>query len=448
MTSSRAAAADQDARFPGDPPVNVNSKGSHVGANPEHKADLAQGQSDGVRWIGREPAAFEPVVPLKPAPAPVAEGGSSARARLIAVGVAALVVAVVGGILWYGKTPDVPPGAKTGQSTPLVSVMSPGVTSVSSNVTFTGTIAARYDMPIGIEGDAGRIVAVYVEAGDRVKRGQLLARIDESVWQPQVNRLAASLEQARAQAALSAAEYRRAAAVESAGALSAEEIEKRKAQSVTDAASVKVAEAMLAEARARLERTRVVAPTDGIVLTRRAEVGQTASPGGDALFRLAASGEIEMKGQVAEQDMAVLKVGQTASVHLVGTTRVFDGRVRLLGAVIDTQTRLGDIRISLKPDPALRPGAFAQGAVLVNTAERPVLPQTAVLSDARGAYVFLISADNKVERRDVQVGGTISSGIIISKGLTGKERIVATAAAFLREGESVNVAPPPGAASS
>jgi len=57
---------------------------------------------------------------------------------------------------------------------------------------------------------------VYVEAGDHVKRGQLLAKIDESVWQPQVNRLAASLEQAKAQAALSAAEYRRAAAVESA----------------------------------------------------------------------------------------------------------------------------------------------------------------------------------------------------------------------------------------
>ena len=135
--------------------------------------------------------------------------------------------------------------------------------------------------------------------------------IDESVWQPQVNRLAASLEQARAQAALSAAEYRRAAAVESAGALSAEEIEKRRAASVTDAANVKVADAMLAEAQARLTRTRVVAPTDGTVLTRRAEVGQTASPGGDALFRLASGGEIEMRGQVAEQDMALLTVGQT-----------------------------------------------------------------------------------------------------------------------------------------
>jgi RND family efflux transporter MFP subunit len=309
-------------------------------------------------------------------------------------------------------------------------------------VTFTGTISARYDMPIGIEGDTGRIVGVYVEAGDHVRRGQLLAKIDESVWQPQVNRLAASLEQAEAQAALSAAEYRRAKAVESAGALSAEEIEKRRALSVTDAASVKVAAAMLAEAEARLARTRVVAPADGVVLTRRAEVGQTASPGGEALFRLASGGEIEMRGQVAEQDMAVLSVGQPAAVHLVGSAQPFDGRVRLLGAVIDPQTRLGDIRIALKPDPALRPGAFARGSVSVNKAERPILPQTAVLSDSKGAYVFLVGADNRVERRDVQVGGTISAGIIITKGLRGDERVVTTAAGFLREGEKVNTAPP------
>src|SRR3977135_4557791 len=97
---------------------------------------------------------------------------------------------------------------------------------------------------------------VYGAAGGRRKRGHLLAKSDESVWQPQVNRLAASLEQAKAQAALSAAEYRRAAAVASAGALSAEEIEKRRALSLTDAANVKVAAAMLAESEARFNRTR------------------------------------------------------------------------------------------------------------------------------------------------------------------------------------------------
>jgi HlyD family secretion protein len=411
-----------------------------VGANPEAKSPIS-GHPEAVRWIGRDPASLETIVPLIPTQtsAPT-EGGT--RSRWIAAGAVLAILAVVALILWRGQTADPAIAALANQQTiPLVSVSSPGVTPVTSTVTFTGAIAARYDMPIGIEGDAGRIVAVYVEAGDRVKRGQLLAKIDESVWQPQVNRLAASLEQARAQAALSAAEYRRAAAVESAGALSAEEIEKRRAQSITDAASVKVAEAMLAESQARLNRTRVIAPTDGIVLTRKAEVGQTANPGGDALFRLASGGEIEMRGQVAEQDMSVLTVGQPADVRLVGSAQPFEGRVRLLGAIIDPQTRLGDIRIALKPDPALRPGAFARGTVTVNKAERPVLPQTAVLSDLKGTFVYVIDGENRVERRDVQVGGTNSAGIVITKGLTGTEKIVTTAAGFLREGEKVNIAP-------
>jgi RND family efflux transporter MFP subunit len=329
------------------------------------------------------------------------------------------------------------------QSIPLVSVMSPGLTAVTSNVTFTGAISARYDMPIGIDGDAGRIVAIYVEAGDHVKRGQLLAKLDESVLVPQVNRLAASLEQARAQAALSAAEYRRAKAVEAAGALSAEDIEKRRATAVTDDANVKVVAAQLAEAEARLNRTRVVAPVDGTVLTRKAEVGQIASSGSDALFRVASGGEVEMRGQIAEQDLAALKLGQPASIYLTGLSQSFEGRVRLLGAVIDPATRLGEIRIALEADPALRPGAFARGSVTVDQAERPVLPQTAVMSDSKGAYVYIINDRSHVERRAIRVAGTIDSGVIVAAGLIGTERVVTTAAGFLREGEPVTVAPPP-----
>jgi len=414
-----------------------------VGANAEHKINPPT-EHEPVRWIGREPVSNDTIVPLAPPETLVSDGDGTARSGWIAAVVAAAVLAVVAFILWRGHTAD--PVAATlanQQSVPLVTVTSPGVTSVTSSVTFTGTISARYDMPIGIEGDAGRIVGVYVEAGDHVKRGQLLAKIDESVWQPQVNRLAASLEQAKAQAALSAAEYRRAAAVEAAGALSAEEIEKRRALSITDAANVKVAAAMLAEAEARLNRTRVVAPADGVVLTRRAEVGQTASPGGEALFRLANGGEIEMHGLVAEQDLAVLTIGQPADVRLVGSSEPFEGRVRLLPAIIDPVTRLGDIRIALKPSPALRPGAFARGSVLVSKAERPILPQTAVLSDIKGPYVYVVGTDNRVERRDVRIGGTISAGIIITQGLSGTERIVTTAAGFLREGEKVNIAAAP-----
>jgi len=321
---------------------------------------------------------------------------------------------------------------------PTVSVTEVGVSSVPTTVSIIGTIAARYDMPIGVEGDAGRIAAIYVEAGDHVKRGQVLARLNVSVLEPQVANLEAALEQARAEADLADAEYRRAQAVGASGALSAEETQRRKSAGLTAAAKVKVAAAQLAEAQARLARAAVRAPADGIILTRNVEVGQTATPGGEALFRLSEGGEVELRGQVAEQDLPQLRVGQSVNVRLTGTTRVYEGHVRLLGAVIDPQTRLGQVRVALTPDPNLRPGAFARADVTVSNADRAVLPQTAVLTDDKGSYVLIVNARHKVERRAVRVSGIVPNGVTIAEGVGAKEQVVATAGAFLQEGELVN----------
>lgn len=417
-----------------------------MGTNPEHIMSTPEGQDEQVTWIARE-RTLQPVEASEPPFVLTSPAQRLKRWKWTAGAIAAaLIIALLAWKLMAGRATHTTLADRGG--IPLISVIIPGQQAVTSSVSFTGAIAARYDMPIANDGDTGRIVGVYVEAGDQVRRGQLLAKIDDSVVVQQVNRLAASLEQARAQAALSAAEYKRALGVEAAGALSAEDIEKRRATALTDAANVKVVAAQLAEAQAHLERTRIIAPVAGTVLTRRAEVGQIANPGGDALFRVASGGDVEMRGQIAEQDLAQVKTGQAATVYLTGIERPFSGQVRLLGAIIDPQTRLGDIRIQLKPDPALRPGAFARAVVVVDHAQRPVLPQTAVMADVNGSYVLIVNAAGKVERRPVRVAGTTDSGVIIASGLTGQERVVATAGGFLRDGETVNVAPPaPGATS-
>ncbi len=320
---------------------------------------------------------------------------------------------------------------------PVVSVTEVGRSAVPTTVSIIGTIGARFDTPIGVEGDGGRVAAIYVEAGDHVKRGQMLARLDVSVLQPQVANLQAALELSRAEADLAAAEYRRAIAVGASGALSTEETERRRSSSVTAAAKVKVAAAQLAEAQARLARAEVRAPADGLILTRSTEVGQTATPGGGALFRLAEGDEVELRGEVAEQDLPLLQVGQAVNVRLTGTSKVYPGHVRLLGAVIDPQSRLGLVRVSLAPDPNLRPGAFARAEVTVSNAERIVLPQTAVLTDDKGSYVLIVNANNKIERRAVHVSGIVLNGVTIADGIRDKEQVVATAGAFLQEGEAV-----------
>jgi RND family efflux transporter MFP subunit len=391
------------------------------------------------------PREFKPIR-LEPAAQPVPQLPWRDRIALTprkwiagGVGVLLAILALVWAITSTRPAAPPAPGAAD-QDLPLVTVTKPEFKSVTGNVTFTGTISARYDMPIGAEGEGGRIVAVMVEAGDRVKKGQVLARLDPSVTMAQVNQLAATVDQAVAQAALSEAEYQRGKGVEAAGALSAEEIERRRAASITDAARAKVAAAQLAEAQARLGRTQIRAPSDGVVLTRTAEVGQTAMPGGEPLFRLASGSEIEMRGQIAEQDIAAVQVGQPASVYLTGIAEPFRGKVRLLGAVINPETRLGDIRIELEPHPSLRPGAFARAQVRVSEAERAVLPQTAVLADAQGNYVLIVNDKDETERRAVHVADTTAEGFVIDSGLKGDERVIATAGGFLRAGEKVRVA--------
>jgi RND family efflux transporter MFP subunit len=371
-------------------------------------------------------------------PQTVASEISGRRNLWVAIAIAAVVIAVV--VLLAMRLTQALGVKNVANKIPIptVSVTEVGVSTVPTTVSIIGTIAARYDMPIGVEGDAGRVSAIYVEAGDHVKRGQVLARLNVSVLEPQVANLEASLEQARAEAELADAEYRRAQAVGASGALSAEETQRRKSAGLTAAAKVKVAAAQLAEAQARLARAAVRAPSDGIILTRNVEVGQTATPGGEALFRLSERGEVELRGQVAEQDLPLLKVGQSVNVRLTGTTRVYEGHIRLLSAVIDPQTRLGMARVALTPDVNLRPGAFARADVTVSNADRAVLPQTAVLTDDKGSYVLIVNAQHKIERRAVRVSGMVQNGVTIAEGINGKEQVVATAGAFLQEGEQVN----------
>ena len=358
--------------------------------------------------------------------------------RKIVWSVGGLLLAVIVALIAWRVTHALVAKPEAVPSTiPTVSVTEVGVSAVPSTVSIIGTIAARYDMPIGVEGDGGRVTAVYVEAGDHVKQGQVLAHLNNSVLEPQVTNLEAALDQARADAELADAEYQRARAVGSSGALSAEETQRRKSTAVTAAAHVKVAAAMLEEGRARLARADVRAPANGIILTRNVEVGQTAMAGGEALFRLSKDGETELRGQVAEQDLPLLKVGQAVDVRLTGTSKVYEGHIRLLGAVIDPATRLGTAKVTLAPDPNLRPGAFARAEVTVSNAERAVLPQTAVLSDDKGSYVLVVNAQGKVERKSVRVTGMVPSGVTIAEGISPKDQIVTSAGAFLQEGETV-----------
>jgi HlyD family secretion protein len=360
---------------------------------------------------------------------------------LIGIAIAIVLVLAVGG--WrMTRAPSAAAEAKEkdGVVPPLVTVVVPSLGNVATTVSLTGLISAQNDMPIGVEGDGGRVSAVLVEPGDRVKRGQVLARLNPLTAESQVQSAEASYEELKAAAASSQAEYARAERARE--SFSVEEFERRRTTALTAEAKAKAAEAQLAEARTRWQRMTVVAPSDGIVLTRAAEIGQIATPASPPLFRLARDAAIEMRGEVAEQDMPRIKVGQVAMVRLDGVAQAFAGKVWQIGAIIDGVTRQGTVRISLpNEDQNLRPGAFARADIQADAMVGVILPQTAVLSDEQGTYTLIVGANDKVERRDINVVGARATGLLVDRGLTGNERVVAVAGAFLRTGEQVKVAP-------
>jgi RND family efflux transporter MFP subunit len=155
------------------------------------------------------------------------------------------------------------------------------------------------------------------------------------------------------------------------------------------------------------------------------------------LFRIAKDGQFEMQARLAENDLARLSVGQSADVMPVGTSQPFTGQIWQLSPTIDTQTREGVARIALTYNPALRPGGFASAQIRSGTVTAPVLPESAILSDQQGPFVYVVGGNNKVERRAVTTGDVTPQGIVVAEGLSGGERVVMRAGGFLNAGDTI-----------
>ena len=150
---------------------------------------------------------------------------------------------------------------------------------------------------------------------------------------------------------------------------SEEEDERRRTTALAAEAKVKAAEAQLADARNRLAHTTVLAPTDGIVLTRTAEVGQIAVPGTTVLFRLARDGR-DRNARTGRRAGSAAPESRAAGAKCSSTAcaTAFAGKVWQIGAIIDPTTRQGTVRIALPAaDQDLRPGAFARAEIQVGS---------------------------------------------------------------------------------
>lgn len=366
---------------------------------------------------------------------------SRSRRRMVIIGaIAALALFVIGlaVIMGRGGNKNAPAAGASAGQIPTVTVVIPGRSDVARTVTASGPLGARRDQPVGIAGQGGRVVRVLVDAGSWVRAGQVLAVVDRSVQTQQAAQLAASVEAAKAQAELAQSEYDRALALQARGFISKSDIDTKKATRDAAVAQVRVAQAQLGATRAQIGQLDVTAPTAGLVLSRNVELGQIVSPGSAALFRLAEGGEMELRAQLAQQDLVNVHVGMPAQVTPVGAKQSIAGTVWQVAPIIDPQSRLGEVRIAVPYAPSIRPGGYAEAKITAGTTSAPLLPQSAVLSDDKGNYVYIVNGNNEVERRDITIGTVTDSGVTIAAGLSGNEAVVLSAGPFLNPGQKVN----------
>ena len=369
-------------------------------------------------------------LPGEPAP-------SGRGRRIVVVLVVVALLALVTWAMFGRKKADPAAGAAKTEQMPSVTVVVPGRKTVDRTLSATGTLAARREMPVGVAGEGGMITRVLVEPGQWVNAGQVLATVDRSVQTQTAQSLAAQVAVARSDQSIAQAELDRAQQLVDRSFISKADLQRKATTRDAAAARVQVAAASLREANARTGRLDIRAPAAGLVLTRQAEPGQIVSSGSGVLFRMAQGGQIEMRAQLAEADLASLRPGARAQVTPVGSDRVFSGEVWQVSPVIDPQTRQGIARVALRYDPALRPSGFASATIVGGAAVAPLLPDSALQSDEKGSFVYIVDRQNKVERRNIKIGQVSDAGVTVMQGLDGTERVVRAAGGFLAPGQKV-----------
>lgn len=309
-----------------------------------------------------------------------------------------------------------------------------------------GNLAAWQEASIGAEASGLRLAEVLVNVGDRVQRGQVLARFAPETLRAEAMQAQASLAEAEASAADAANNAARARTLQATGAMSASQINQYLTAEKTAQARVAAMRAQLQAQRVRLSQTAVRAPDDGIISARTATVGAVVGNGTE-MFRLIRKGRLEWRAEVTASELGRLTVGTTAIVTATSGARM-EGRVRTIGPTVDPQSRIALVYVDVKPLPgpasgSARAGMFARGEFDLGAMPALTVPQQAIVVREGFNYVFRVHPDRRVSQVKVQTGRIAGDRVQILSGIAAGTQIVASGGGFLNDGDLVRVANAP-----
>lgn len=322
-----------------------------------------------------------------------------------------------------------------------VEVTQPAVVQWPMTLVLNGSIYPWQEALVSAEISGLRIQQVLSDVGAQVSKGQALVMLADETVKADLQKQLATVEKDKAALAEAKSNADRAREIKDSGALSAQKINEYLIAEQTAKANLALSEAELENQRIRLRQTKVVAPDDGVISSRSANLGNVV-PSGTELFRLVRQGRIEWRGEVNADQQTALRAGQPVRLTLSGGNAV-TGKVRLISPTVDNNTRNALVYVDIPKDSA-KPGMYVQGQVDIGQQKGLAVPLSAVTYRDGFAYVFELTAADaqglrKVVQRKVQTGRTRGEQIELLGNLNANAQLVLSGGAFLNDGDTVQV---------
>ena len=332
------------------------------------------------------------------------------------------------------------------QSRVPVSVMQIVRGNVNRTLSFNGDIQANVEVKV-FSKIPDRIAAFYVDEGDRVTDGSVIADIASTQIEQAVKQAEAAVSAAAAQQGNMEAEYKRADRLKQEDAMSQQQYDLIATQYKAALAQYEQAQAALKTAQSQYQDTKISAPISGIIGKRYYETGDMANPA-LPLVSIVQMDKVKIHFNVPEKEMPLLTKGQSAKIAVIGIPdQNFYGAVEKISPVLDPLTRMADVEVDLdNPGYLLRPGMYATLEITVGVIENIlIVPRYAVLENSslkkidgkdtvvRNYFVYVVH-DSLAEQRQLDVRYVNHRSIAVNDGIAEGDTLVISGQNNLRNG--------------
>lgn len=325
-----------------------------------------------------------------------------------------------------------------------VKLIEVGGQSLNAQVEYAGEVRAQTESRLGFQ-VAGKLVQRWVNVGDVVRKGQVLAQLDGQDYALAAQAAQAQLAAATTQRDLAQADWERYAALKDQGFISGVELDRRRANLQSAQAQLAQAQAQAAAQNNQSAYTRLLASAAGVVTAVQAEPGQVVAAGAPVV-QLAHDGLRDVVVAVPEGARSQIQVGQAVQVRIWAQDRLLAGVVRELAASADPVTRTYTVKVTVQGDaqPVLGATAYVRTTPVESVASEVIkLPATAVMEQAGDSWVWEFDAkDATVHARKVALSGVDGNEVLIAAGVHKGMLLVATGTHVLSEGQKVSIYQP------